>query len=77
MELIVKHTWNTLGQTDRILGIQDQGMVVKKGHSYHEDQEVLRMLGENYLRCTYRNPGVTYGSVIGDTTQCREIFIYS
>ena len=38
-------------QENGILGIQDQGMVSERRHSNHEDQEVLRMLGENYLRC--------------------------
>ncbi len=38
-------------QENGILGIQDQGMVSERRHSNHEDQKVLRMLGENYLRC--------------------------
>ena len=50
---------HTQGQTGRILGIQDQGMVVKRGHSCYEDQEVLRMLGENYIGFSNRIPGVT------------------
>jgi hypothetical protein len=36
------------------MGIEDQGMVEERRHSYHEVQEVLRMLGENYLGCTNR-----------------------
>ena len=40
---------HTQRQASGMLGIQDQGMVVERRHSNHEDQEVLRMLGENYL----------------------------
>ena len=71
----------TLQHTQRqvigMMGIQDQGMVAERRHSYHETQEVLRMLGENYLRCTNRNSGVTYGDSIGVTAQCRERCIHS
>ena len=47
---------HTQGQSGRMLGIQDQGMVVKGGHSYHEDQEVLRMLGEKLRRMYLQEP---------------------
>ena len=58
-------------QVRGMLGIQDQGMVTERRHSNHEDQEVLRMLGENYLRCTNRGSGVTYGGANDTTVKCR------
>ena len=63
---------HTQSQARRILGIQDQGMVTERRHSNHEDQEILRMLGENYLRCTNRDSGINYGGDNDTTTQCRE-----
>ena len=39
-------------------------------------QEVLRMLGENYLGCTNRDSGITYGGVNSTTTQCRNRCIH-
>jgi hypothetical protein len=39
----------------------------KHGHQSHETQEVFRMLGENYLRCSNRSSGVTYGGNNGTT----------
>ena len=62
---------HTQGQANRMLGIQDQGMVVKRGYSYHETQEVLRMFGENYLGHTNGSPGVAYGESTCVTSQCR------
>ena len=52
----------TQRQARGMLGIQDQGMVEERRHSNHEAQEVLRMLGENYLRCT--NRGLRYGPIL-------------
>ena len=66
----------TQRQARGMLGIQDQEMVVERKHSNHEDQEVLRMLGENYIRCTNRDSEVSYGGTNGTTVQCRERCIH-
>ena len=39
-------------------------MVVERRYSYHETQEVLQMLGENYLGYTNRRSEVTYGGTL-------------
>jgi hypothetical protein len=48
------------------------GMVAKRGYSYHESQEVLRILGENHLGHTNGISGGAYGGSTCATTQCRE-----
>ena len=68
---------HTQRQVNGMMGFQDQGMVVDRRHSHHEDQEVLRMLGENYLGCTKRGSGITYGGANSTTAQCRERCIHS
>ena len=67
---------HTQRQARGMLGIQDQEMVVERKHSNHEDQEVLRMLGENYLRGTNRVSGDTYEGANDTTVQCRERHIH-
>ena len=67
---------HTQRQGSGMVGIQGQGMVTERRHSNHESQEVLRMLGENFLRCTNRGSEVTYGDVNGTTVQCRERYIH-
>ena len=67
---------HTQKQERGMLGIQDQGMVEERRHSNHEAKEVLRMLGENHLRCTYRSSRFTNEGADGTTTQCRERYIH-
>ena len=52
-------------------------MVEERRHSYHEVQEVFRMLVENYLRCSNRDSGITHGDANDTTEQCRERCIHS
>jgi hypothetical protein len=66
----------TQRQENGMMGIQDQRMVEERRHSNHEAKEVLRMLGENHLRCTDRGSKITNGGADGTTTQCRERYIH-
>ena len=66
----------TQKQARGMLGIQDQGMVEEMRHSNHETKEVLRMLGENHLRCTFRSSRFTNEGADGTTAQCRERCIH-